>query len=896
LSGTTALTGNGLSVRRVHLSPETHWPLHEHRLLGMALVPGTFYLDMAAAATEAHWGGTAAVLADVEFLEPLVLADDESRVVHLTLREIGAGEAVFDVASAPDEHTAPYLWTTHVRGRALRTAAVSAAAVGAEELTHVDGGELIDTAALQSEHESMTFGPRWVRAMSSVMAGAEEAVARIGLPEEVEGDVHDFVLHPAVLDLATGFGALLGSEAAGSAAERALNLPVGYESLQIHRPVPAQVISRMRRSLGGSASQVRRFDVDVYDPAGEPVLTIRGFTTRRVGDAEATLSRSRSRLRHHELVWTPVQDGPAPDAEVAEQRVLLVVPSEAPNGLGDLRSAFEAAGHEVLVGEMTTMAAAPSGGTDLRDGVALADYVAVSDHVVIVLPPVGGSGGGTADVLGAEVATEHVFSAARLLSAARSLPRRLSVVALEAESDVAHVHSQHAAAFAVAQAFALENGLALVCVAGQGRGLDHLVRRLGGERVPGTVLLRSDGEYVQELHRAPASALGPATEHRTFLITGGLGGLGLAIALHLARTRPRVRIALLSRRELPPRSEWERLAEAESPQCRFADLLEIERLADDVRVVHGDVSDLEVMTRVVDDLAAAWSGIDCVVHAAGIAGEGFLALKGLDEFRRTLAPKVRGTTVLDRVLGDAAVKLLVLFSSTVTVFGAPGQGDYAAGNRFMEAFAAERTARGRRTVAIGWSDWLERGMAVDYDVTPDSGFFRSLPLSDALDSFELLLRDRDGHTTYVGEVNSGRLDGMSSHEWDSFLAASPVRLGKEILAAVARRRDDIGDRSTGQGETTTATVSLTGREVGGFTPMEQQVADLWAAELGLAEIDVTASTFDLGGDSLTALRIASSIEKNVGVRISMLELFQFETVEALAAELCRISEQHDEGK
>jgi acyl carrier protein len=252
--------------------------------------------------------------------------------------------------------------------------------------------------------------------------------------------------------------------------------------------------------------------------------------------------------------------------------------------------------------------------------------------------------------------------------------------------------------------------------------------------------------------------------------------------------------------------------------------------------------------------------------------------------------------VLDRVLGDAAVKLLVLFSSTVTVFGAPGQGDYAAGNRFMEAFAAERTARGRRTVAIGWSDWLERGMAVDYDVTPDSGFFRSLPLSDALDSFELLLRDRDGHTTYVGEVNSGRLDGMSSHEWDSFLAASPVRLGKEILAAVARRRDDIGDRSTGQGETTTATVSLTGREVGGFTPMEQQVADLWAAELGLAEIDVTASTFDLGGDSLTALRIASSIEKNVGVRISMLELFQFETVEALAAELCRISEQHDEGK
>ncbi len=899
LTGRTVLTGNGTSVRRAVLDPATHWPLTEHRLLGVALVPGTFYLEMARAAGQEHWQSAVGELQQVEFRTPLVVADGERRVLQVTVRDVRPDLAEFEVSSAAEEGAAPSLWITHALGRLIRGTPLPRPSVHLAALVAACDLATVDVRTLQHEHRSMQFGSRWVDSMSVVRVGRGEATAEIALPPSAEGDTTNLTLHPALLDLATGFGALLGPYVdEGDGQNRDFHLPVGYESLQIHRPMPARVVSRIRPAADpGSGGEVRRSDVDVFDESGRPVLSIRGFTTRRVRNAEATLARSTAHRRHHVVEWVPAAPK-EPSGSLAGQHVAVVGAA----GLADrIQRSLEASGSAVTRVIVPTpphgFHHATVGVTEvIHSQLADADSGAL-DHVVVLLPPSSADpswleAGPIAEAELVLAGADLLHAVVAALGAERSFPPHLSVVTngtMTARGPA--LSGADAAAFAVAQAIALEHGSDLLCLATDGTPPDRIAARLGGDRWPRSVFLRGTEQYVQELRAAPApiNAIEPL---ESFLITGGLGGLGLATALHLAHSVPRVRLALLSRRELPSREAWAELAGA-AESTVFEDLLEIADLADDLRIVQADVTNPDQVAAVVRALDEAWGGVDCVVHAAGLAGAGFLVHKSHDAFRQILAPKVRGALVLDHAFRDAPPRLMVFFSSTVSVFGAPGQSDYAAGNRFLEAFAAHRSGAGRPTVAIGWSDWLERGMAVDHGVKPDTGFFRSLRPGDGFESFDLLLRSLPGTTTFVGEVNLGRFQATGPEEWRSFVRIAPVRLSSDLSASVEAVLGDTHAR--GATRLDSPAVKLAGRDADEYTQLEKQVAALWAVELGLDEVNVSASTFELGGDSLTALRIATGIEKSIGLRISMLDLLRFETVEELARELERIEAERKDG-
>lgn len=270
-----------------------------------------------------------------------------------------------------------------------------------------------------------------------------------------------------------------------------------------------------------------------------------------------------------------------------------------------------------------------------------------------------------------------------------------------------------------------------------------------------------------------------------------------------------------------------------------------------------------------------------MIHAAGIAGDGFLFRKDVDTFRRTLDAKVLGATVLDRVTAADPPDLMMTFGSTVAVFGAAGQGDYTAANQFLAAFAEERARRGQRTVNVAWSDWLDVGMAADHGVVRDQGFFRSLSAADGIGSFDEICAGSLAHVV-VGEVNLARLAGEGAQALDDVLRRPPVVLSETISASIekARRsRRDEADGRTGQAD---GGVVLRGRDDDVYTADERALAWLWARELGVSELDVHESSFALGGDSLTALRIARSIEKTMDVRVSIVDLFAHDTIATLA--------------
>ena len=194
-----------------------------------------------------------------------------------------------------------------------------------------------------------------------------------------------------------------------------------------------------------------------------------------------------------------------------------------------------------------------------------------------------------------------------------------------------------------------------------------------------------------------------------YLITGGLGDIALDLAHFLASTH-QARLALLSRRSMPPKSQWRALAASVdgSPESRLVRrLLACEEAGAQVLLLRADAADRDAMARAVAACRAQFGTIHGVFHAAGSLGDGPIATKTADSLQRVLTPKAYGAQLLHELLPPGALDVFAVFSSTSVYLGPPGQVDYVAANAFMDALAASR-ADG---LSLHWGIWGDQGMA-----------------------------------------------------------------------------------------------------------------------------------------------------------------------------------------
>jgi NAD(P)-dependent dehydrogenase (short-subunit alcohol dehydrogenase family)/acyl carrier protein len=208
----------------------------------------------------------------------------------------------------------------------------------------------------------------------------------------------------------------------------------------------------------------------------------------------------------------------------------------------------------------------------------------------------------------------------------------------------------------------------------------------------------------------------PLREQGVYLITGGLGGIGLTLAEYLAET-VQARLVLVSRTSLPDRADWADL-EAARPQDNHVAgtvrlLRKLEALGSEVLVITADTTDAGQMQTALDRVKERFGALHGVIHAAGVPGGGLIQLKTPEMVRAVQAPKLEGVMVLDSVLEGHKLDFFVLCSSLTSVLGALGQVDYCAANAFMDAFAHYKTRRDEQfTVSVNWDAWAEVGMAV----------------------------------------------------------------------------------------------------------------------------------------------------------------------------------------
>lgn len=200
-----------------------------------------------------------------------------------------------------------------------------------------------------------------------------------------------------------------------------------------------------------------------------------------------------------------------------------------------------------------------------------------------------------------------------------------------------------------------------------------------------------------------------------YVITGGLGGLGLQLANFLASNTKGVKLALLSRSGLPDEEQWaERIKRNSRVSRRIQTILQLREEGAAAKVYQVDIADQAALEKVIEQVANELGPVKGAFHTAGTIDDQLIPMKSSHSANSVLTPKVQGVNSLEQSLVKFDVEFIFLYSSVSAVIGTPGQIDYAAANAYLDAFAQSRRQQtGLPIYSIGWSAWQQIGMAAE---------------------------------------------------------------------------------------------------------------------------------------------------------------------------------------
>lgn len=273
-------------------------------------------------------------------------------------------------------------------------------------------------------------------------------------------------------------------------------------------------------------------------------------------------------------------------------------------------------------------------------------------------------------------------------------------------------------------------------------------------------------------------------EGGVYLITGGLGGLGLVLGQTLAEHR-HARLVLTSRSGLPPREEWDSYLRGHGSGDRKSRAIRavrrMESAGAEVLAAAVDVSDVDGLRRLRAEVLDRFGRLDGIVHAAGVAGGGLVETREVADMRAVLAPKVAGTVALRAVFGADELDFVSLFSSVTGTAGGLAETDYCAANAYLDAHASSGGWRAP-VRSLGWAGWLEVGMLADL-LGPGSDEADHVdgpaePLAHPM--ITELRRGADGTITGHGTLSAGTHWTLDEHRIDGV----PVLPGTAQLEAI----------------------------------------------------------------------------------------------------------------
>jgi 6-methylsalicylic acid synthase len=655
-----------------------------HPVRGVEIVPACVLLNTFFTAARDDADAPFPVLADVGLRVPVaVTGPHRLQVVH------SAGALTLSSRPARSETEG---WLTHT------TAMV--APVTAEEYIAAAGGR--DTG---QEPPGVPIDPGFV-----VERLAEIGVAGIGFPwriEELSGTPGALAATVTADDSGTApqtwasiLDAALSIASVVFPGPPRLRMPAHVERVAVLGEPPLRVLVEARAG-DGAASTV---DVDVRSGNGSLVARFAGLSYRELdGDLSAPVSPARL---VHELVWRPVPP-PRPVGEV--RQVVLVGAS------GDLAAAVTA--RLSAAGARCRSVGSPA---ELADPSRVLAGELDGAAAVLVMPHDAGGRGVAGQ---AHAGAWQLIRTAQVLAgqpAGRGGRPRLWCLTRGVRESADEAAVAGSPLWGLARIVAGEHpdiwgGTVDLDGEDPERGLDLLPGLLRSRPDEDVLALRGGAVLTARLSRLDRPGSGArrmpyCRPHGTYLVTGGLGALGLEVASWLATQGAR-RIVLAGRHPLPPRSQWEDIGDP-TLRRRVDAVRALEAAGVTVRTVGVDIADRASAARQLAAAAADLPPVLGVVHAAGVLDNRLVRDVGEASLSAVLRPKVDGALVLHELYPPGTLDFFVLFSSAGLLLGLPGQASYAAANGFLDALARHRRGLGDRgAVSLGWTSWRGLGMS-----------------------------------------------------------------------------------------------------------------------------------------------------------------------------------------
>jgi NAD(P)-dependent dehydrogenase (short-subunit alcohol dehydrogenase family)/acyl carrier protein len=368
-------------------------------------------------------------------------------------------------------------------------------------------------------------------------------------------------------------------------------------------------------------------------------------------------------------------------------------------------------------------------------------------------------------------------------------------------------------------------------------------------------------------------------DNGVYLITGGLGGIGLVLAEYLTQ-RVKAKLVLIGRTALPPRSEWKSWVQTHTEQDpvsrKILKLQSIEEMGAEVLPLSADVSNIAQMEEAIRKAHIRFGQIHGVIHAAGIAGDRIMQVGSPEEAEHVMAPKVKGTLILDKLLRDEGTLDFFLLSSSITsVLGGVGQVAYSAANSFLDTYAHQHRPK-KSIISINWGAWQEVGMAVNTAVPENLKEEREQEL-------------RTGILPQEGKEVFSRILGssfpqliVSTRNFSALLEQS-----KRVSAQSSFERAATGSSA----RPVHARPDLSSAYVVPGNPTEQSIAEIWQQVLGIEKVGTHDNFFELGGHSLLAVQVIARLRNEFHSQFPITSLFERPTVHLLSEMILKEEEQ-----
>jgi NAD(P)-dependent dehydrogenase (short-subunit alcohol dehydrogenase family)/aryl carrier-like protein len=691
--------------------------LSDHAVGGIVVMPGTAYIEMAFAAAQDVFGPGSHSLVDLSIQQVMAFPDDQTQTaLQLTLKRDDNGGS-FRILSASSEGPSGE-WLLHATGT-IRTESSTAAhdetslaAIRSrcpEEISGEDFYHLLRRNGLE-------YGPSF-QGVQHVWRRDREALGQVQLPESQSADLRNYRIHPALLDAC--FQVFEATIDTAAETEDTIYLLRGAEEITVYGELPKRVWAHaVLRDSDNAHADLYAGDLVLYGESEKPLVHVKGIYARRA-TRNSLVRNTQKHLSEwlYEIRWQASND--QSDSSNKQPRAWVIFCDEGELGK-NLDAKLRAHGHPcLLVHPGEDYCASRAGDIYLDPGDpehfsrVLNEAVLASSGLplgLVFLWTINTEQALDVEALDGsiELGCRSVLHLVRTVIETKLAGSRLWLATrgAQAVSESSIVAPAQSALWGMGRVISVEHpetfgGLIDLDTTNDADALcREILRPPDGED---QIVYRDGQRHVARLVRrtAPQNEQVLFKDSASYLITGGLGGLGLGCAGWMIDRGAR-NIALASRRSTSDELE--------------AKISHWEKQGATVRVFQTDVTREDEVQNLIARIEQSMPPLRGIIHAAGVIEDGMAHKQSWEQFQRVLEPKVRGAYLLHLHTRHLSLDFFTLFSSAASMFGSVGQINHAAANAFLDGLAHYRRTQGLRALSINWGAWSEIGEAAKQSV------------------------------------------------------------------------------------------------------------------------------------------------------------------------------------